>query len=174
MTVSDWIAIYGAVVSTGVALWTFWISKPKLRVDWIYGVEPQRGNGFYVTVRNLSAHDAHIQAFSMMYECSKPSLWERLRHMWIYKSLPLRLGWCSSALGPFAVQHDFPLTLGGRKAHDIFVSEAQFNEMLKAAPLGRLRAHIQDQLWTNYYSAPFTSQIRLTILRETSDRNESP
>lgn len=48
MTASDWIAIYGAVVSTGVALWTFWISRPKLRVDWIFALDPQRGAGFWL------------------------------------------------------------------------------------------------------------------------------
>lgn len=108
-----------------------------------------------------------------MYEYRKPSLWDRLRHIWTYKSLPHRLGWVTSALGPFAVQNDFPLTLGGRKAHHIFISEAQFNEMLKASPLGRLRAVIQDQLWTNYYSAPFTCPIRLTVLREAANPTES-
>lgn len=63
MKITDYLAIYAAVLSTLVFAWNVAQSRPRFRVDLVHGLETLNGkteDGVYIIVRNVSNHDIHL------------------------------------------------------------------------------------------------------------------
>lgn len=63
----DWVAIYGAVLSTVVAIAALWSARPRLRVKFEVGNFHRLQYGVYLTVRNPTGHAAYIDAVGVKY-----------------------------------------------------------------------------------------------------------
>lgn len=158
MKVTDYLAIYAAILSTLVFAWNILQSRPRIKVDLIFGIEgtgDDLKSGVYIFVRNLSSHDVHLSNIEILYPYTVASLKERLAHAWRFKTLPKRLGWVHSSLSNYSVESGCPVCLEARKSHQVFIPEPALEEMLSGAIDRVLMACVQDQLWSNIYSGKF-------------------
>lgn len=158
MKITEYLAIYAAVLSTLVFLWNVLQSKPKIKVDLIFGIEGQGDqlrSGAYIFVRNLSSHDVHLSNFSILYPYRKAGLKERLVHLWKYKRMPKRIGWVTSSLSNYSIEDGCPIRLAARKSYSVFIPDTSIEAMLTDATHRSLMGCVQDQLWQNTYSREF-------------------
>jgi len=54
------------------------------------------------------------------------------------------------------------VSLGARRSHHVFIVDSTVENMLREANDQRLIACVQDQLWNDAYSRPFTWSSRST------------
>jgi len=158
LKITDYLAIYAAILSTLVFAWNALQSRPRLRVDLIFGIEGSGDamkSGVYIFVRNLSSHDVHLSNISILYPYRTASLKERFAHVWRFRRLPRRLGWVHSSLSNHSVGSGCPVCLEARKSHQVFISEPTLETMLAEANGQAIMACVQDQLWNNVYSGQF-------------------
>lgn len=158
MKITDYLAIYAAILSTFVFTWNVVQSRPRIKVDLIFGVEGSGEalkSGIYVFVRNLSAHDVHLSNIDILYPYKVSTLRERLAHTWRFKSLPRRLGWVHSSLSNYSLKSGCPVCLEARKSHKVLIPQATVETILAEATDRVLMACVQDQLWNNIYSRKF-------------------
>lgn len=162
MKITDYLAIYAAILSTFVFLWNVIQSRPRIKVDLIFGIEgsgEEVKSGVYIFVRNLSAHDVHLSNIDILYPYKSSTVTERLAHIWRFKSLPRRLGWVHSSLSNYSVESGCPVCLEARKSHKVFISQPTLEEILTNAVDRVLMAGAQDQLWNNVYSGKFRCTV---------------
>ena len=158
MKTTDYLAIYAAILSTFVFLWNVLQSRPRIKVDVIFGIEGTGDDvksGVYIFVRNLSSHDVHLASIEILYPYTTVGLKTRLIHAWKYKRLPRRLGWVHSSLSNYSVASGCPVCVEARKSHQVFVPFSSVEKMLADAVNRSLIACVQDQLWNNIYSKRF-------------------
>lgn len=155
---TDYLAIYAAILSSVVFLWNVLQSRPRLKVDLLFGIETIDGkttSGISVVVRNTSSHDIHLAAIGLLYPYIEVGVKGRLLHLWRYKRWPNRVGWCHTSLSNYSIKDGCPMCLEARKSHHVLVPEAVIEQVLSAATQGSIIAAVQDQLWNNVYSRPF-------------------
>lgn len=158
LKVTDYLAIYAAVLSTLVFLWNVLQSRPRVRVDLIHGIEgtgDAMRSGVYIFVRNLSSHDVHLANIDILYPYRVVGLKERIVHMWKFRRWPRRLGWVHSSLANYSLESGCPVCLEARKSHSVFIPQPALESMLAEATDRTLMAGAQDQLWNNVYSGKF-------------------
>ena len=158
MKMTDYLAIYAAVLSTGVFLWNIVQSRPQIKVDLLFSIDDASGkpeSGASVIVRNHSSHDIHLANISILYPYRHVTFKERLEHLWRYRSWPSRVGWVNSSLSNYDIESGCPVCLEARKSHRVFIPDTKVKEMLSGATEGNLIACVQDQLWNNFYSHKF-------------------
>lgn len=158
MKATDYLAIYAACLSTMVFVWNVYQSRPKIKVDMVYGLEGKGDDlksGVYIFVRNLSSHDVHLSNFSILYPYKRVSVAERISHFWKYNRLPVRMGWVSSSLSNYSIDDGCPVCIGARQSHKILISDGALESILDGAVHRSLIGCVQDQLWQNAYSHIF-------------------
>lgn len=158
LTFTDYLAIYAAVLSTLVFLWNVVQSRPRIKVDLIFGFEGTGDDfktGVYIVVRNLSSHDVHLADINILYPYAERSLKAALAHLWRFRRWPSQLGWVHSSLSNYSIESGCPVCLESRKSHKVLITEDALEEMLAKASDRKLRACVQDQLWNNVYSRVF-------------------
>lgn len=158
MKMTDYLAIYAAVLSTVVFLWNIAQSRPRIKVDLVFSMDDASGKletGASLIVRNHSSHDVHLANIGILYPFRNATFQERLKHLWRYRRWPGRVGWSHSSLSNYAIESGCPICLEARKSHRIFIPDAKINEMLSDAVERSLRATVQDQLWNDFYSRKF-------------------
>jgi hypothetical protein len=162
--ITDYLAIYAAVLSSVVFIWNVLQSRPRLIVDLIFSVETVDSvitSGVSVVVRNTSSHDIHLGAIGLLYHYRKIGAKEWLLHFWRYKRWPKRVGWCHTSLSNYAIKDGCPMCLEARNSNHIFVPKEVVEKILSEAIQDDLIATVQDQLWNNVYSKPFKwTQLR--------------
>ena len=152
---TDYLAIYAAILSTLVFSWNILQSRPRIKVDLIFGIEGTHDNlksGVYIFVRNLSSQDVHLAHISILYRGTNVGLKERFEHAWRFRQIPRRIGWVHSSLSNYSVESGCPVRLEARKSHRVFIAEAILEQMLSQAIDRSLMACVQDQLWNDVYS----------------------
>ena len=158
LKITDYLAIYATILSTLVFVWNVLHSRPRVRVDLIFGIEGTGDalkSGVYIVVRNLSSHDVHLSSIGILYPYRIASLKERFAHVWRFRRLPRRLGWVHSSLSNYSVESGCPVCLEARKSHQVFIPQAVLDAMLAEANDRAIMACVQDQLWNNIYSGKF-------------------
>lgn len=158
MKTTDYLAIYAACLSTLVFFWNVFQSKPKIKVDLIFGIEGKGQDlksGIYIFVRNLSSHDVHLSSFSILYPYKKITVAEQISHLWKYKRFPRRIGWVSSSLSSYSIEDGCPVCIGARQSHRVLIPDEAIENILEEAAHRSLIGCVQDQLWQNTYSQVF-------------------
>ncbi|MGR5139965.1 hypothetical protein [Vibrio jasicida] len=162
MKLTDYLAIYAAVLSTLVFIWNMLQSKPKVRVDLIYGIEEDGDDlksGVYIFVRNLSSHQVHLSNLSLMYPYRKVSVKERIIHAWKYNRFPIRIGWVSTSLSNYSIDDGCPICIEPRMSHKVLITDDKLAQLLDDAIDNSVIACAQDQLWNNTYSKVFVNPV---------------
>ncbi len=155
MKITEWLAIYAALLSTIVFLWNVVRSKPKIKVRIIFGFDEKKGGGVYICTQNKSAHTVHLSSVSILYPYKTPVIKDKLSHLWEYKRLPKKIGWVHASLSYYDISHGCPVSLNARDAHEIFIPERALDEILRKASSRQIMANAQDKLWNNAYSNVF-------------------
>jgi hypothetical protein len=158
LKITDYLAIYATVLSTLVFFWNVLQSRPRVRVDLIFGIEgtgDAMRSGVYIFVRNLSSHDVHLTNIDILYMYRIVGLKERFAHVWRFRRLPRRLGWVHSSLSNYSLESGCPVCLEARKSHQVFIPQPVLEDMLAEANDRTLMAGVQDQLWNTVYSGKF-------------------
>jgi len=158
LKITDYLAIYAAVLSTFVFFWNVLQSRPRIRVDLIHGIEgtgDAMRSGIYIFVRNLSSHDVHLTNIDILYPYRTVDLKERFAHLWRFRRLPRRLGWVHSSLSNYSLESGCSVCLEARKSHQVFIPHTALEDMLAQAIERTLMAGAHDQLWNTVYSRKF-------------------
>lgn len=159
LKITDYLAIYAAILSSVVFLWNVLQSRPRFKVDLLFGVDSVEGvttSGVSIVVRNTSSHDIHLAAIGLLYPYAKVGIKEKLLHLWRYKRWPRRVGWCHTGLSNYSIKDGCPMCLEARKSHHVLVPKEVVERVLSEATGDKLIATVQDQLWQNVDSRPFT------------------
>lgn len=158
LKITDYLAIYAAILSSVVFLWNVLQSRPRFKVDLLFGIDTVEGvttSGVSIVVRNTSSHDIHLAAIGLLYPYTRVGAKEKLLHLWRYKRWPRRVGWCQTSLSNYSIKDGCPMCLEARKSHHVLVPKEVIEKILAEAMRDRLIATVQDQLWNNVYSRPF-------------------
>lgn len=158
MKMTDYLAIYAAVLSTIVFLWNIAQSRPQVKVDFLFSINDADGKpepGGSIIVRNHSSHDVHLANIRILYPYRHVTFKERLGHLWRFRRWPSRVGWVHSSLSNYGIESGCPVCLEARKSFRVFIPDEKVKAMLADATEGSLMACVQDQLWNNFYSRKF-------------------
>jgi len=162
LKLTDYLAIYGAALSTAVFIWNTSRARPKIKVRIAFAVDTIDGvtdHGIGVSVQNPSAHTAHITSVSFVYPWRRTTVRERFEHLVRFKRLPFRIGWCHSVLSNYSVDDRCPTSIEPGKSHWIFVPDAVLQQLLDDAIKRTFVVQVQDALWRNKTSKPFAYDV---------------
>lgn len=158
MKLTDYLAIYGALLSSTVFIWNAAKARPKVRVRLAFAVETKDGkteSGLGVSVQNPSAHTVHITGASFLYPYSEPTFTRRLEHIFRYKRVPWDLGWCHSSFGLNGIEDGCPISIEPGASHYVMVPQDKLERVLADAKRRVLKVSVQDALWRNKKSQAF-------------------
>lgn len=161
MKITDYLAIYAAFLSTVVFFWNVIQSRPKIKVDLMFGVGDEGAAGAYVIIRNLSSHSVPLSGICLMYQHDDATFWRRLAHIWRFKRVMRRVGWVHSSLSLYSVECGMPMSLAARSSHSVFLSPAVLELVLAKAKCRTLICKVQDALWKDVYSGQFHWPVAL-------------
>lgn len=152
---SDYLAIYGAVLSTIIAVWEFFRARSAVRVALLPAVETVDGevqHGVGISIQNPSGQTVHLTNVSFLYPSSKVSLWRRLKNVVRLRRVLRTDGWCHAALSLHDVDDGCPVSIEPGNSHYVFVRDEALEKFLASARTRRLKVVVQDALWRNKYS----------------------
>ena len=158
MKVTEFLAIYGASLSTVIFVWNVNRARPRIKVEIVYGsreVEDEEMSGIYVSVKNPSPHIVHLSGISLLYPYKKNKLIELIAYIFKYRRIPVTAGWVPVNLSNYVLIDDFPLALEPGRSHNVFVPDETLEEILEGCSRRQIKAVVQDQLWRNKYSQKF-------------------
>lgn len=158
LKITDYLAIYAAILSSSVFIWNILQSKPRLKIDLLFSVNTVNGvtkSGVTIVVRNTSSHDIHLGSIGLAYPYRRVGIKERLLDFWHFKRWPRRDSWCHTHLSNYSIENSCPMCLDARKSHHIFIPQEIIEELLSTAIQYKFIATVQDQLWNNICSKPF-------------------
>lgn len=157
LKITDWLAIYAAVVSTLVFWWTIKQSKAKIKVDILPGFETIDGiptSGYFIIIRNISSQPIPIGSISILSQYKQATLFSRLNHLLKYRRFSQSEGWVYHSLSSYNIDTKCPITLEPRSFHKIIISFDKIDSLLKEDSLRLIKVNVQDQLWKGYFSKP--------------------
>jgi len=151
MKLTEFLGVYGAVVSSLTLLWNVSRTRPSVKVNLIYGVEAER-SGVYVFVRNKSAHPVRISAITILYRSGNRSIWEAAWDALRYRNVSRYQGWVHWAPSASYLDTGCPVTLAPSDAHKFLIPDEVAEGVLAASGQEGIVAAAQDALWNVYYS----------------------
>ncbi len=155
MRLTDFLAIYGASLSTAIAVWNYFRTRPKIRVLLVLGVGEVEGKsqtGIYISIQNASTQPVHITNVSFLYPYASWTFRDRLKHLIRHKRIPRKYGWCHSSLSLHGVDDGCPISIEPGRSHGIFVRHEVLDGLLESAQSRCVKVVVQDALWRNTYS----------------------
>jgi hypothetical protein len=153
--VTDWLAMYAAVVSTLVFYWNIKQSKAKIKVNILPGFETIDGistSGYFIIVRNVSSQVVPIGSIELLHQYERTSALGHLKHLVKYRRLSQSIGWVHHPLSHFKVDTKCPIQLEPRASHKVIVDFDTVENILGESSYRLIKASVQDQLWNNYFS----------------------
>jgi hypothetical protein len=149
MRPTDFLAIYGAGLSTAVAFWNYSRAKPEVCVVLTFALERVAGelqSGIGISVQNISNQTVHIAHVSFLCPFRQSSFMDKLKYLVEFRQVPQNNGWCHSSLSSRGVEDGCPVSIESGKSHWIFVRFEILDELLKDAVSPRVKAVVQDAL----------------------------
>jgi hypothetical protein len=137
-----------------VFVWNIVRARRRIRVSLIPGVSEDGESGVFIFVLNPSALPVHVSSIQLMYPYEAVSLMRRLREVVRYRTPPSHVGWTHTSLRFRNIDDGCPATVEPGMSHKVFVPDDVVEDLLKDGHQRLLRAAVQDQLWTDTYSAP--------------------
>lgn len=158
MGLTDYLAIYGAILSTAVFVWNALRTTPRFKLRIAYAADG-RGkkvrSGIGVSIQNPSSQPVHINGLSFLYPYRRVGLIDRIRDAIRFKNIFLRSGWCYASFSLYETSCGCPVTVEPGKSHYVFVPEEALKRVLRSAIRRSLRVVAQDALYRNSESPIF-------------------
>ena len=158
MKLTEYLAIYAAVLSSIVFLWNISRSIPKYKIDIMFGVkgnDADMEHGVYIGVRNPSSQTVHLASFGLLYKYANPGIIEKAKFLVKYRRLPKTVGWVQTSLSNYDIEDECPISLDSGKSHSAFIPNSVLERILDDSVDRKIRGHVQDQLWRDKYSSEF-------------------
>lgn len=155
MKLTEMLAVYGAVLSSLTFLWTVARTRPRVKVDLLYGIE-KATSGVCVIVRNKSAHPMRLVSITFLYEGGKKSLWEHTRYALRYRNFSRYNGWVRWSPMLAGLETGCPVTVDPNDAYRYLLPMEVAEELMAKSSSNCIAAAAQDALWNNYYSGRYT------------------
>lgn len=155
---TDYLALYAALLSTFVFFWNVSRATPKVKVKICFGIDKIEGeyvSGVYIQVLNPSASEVHLNNIQILYPYSKYSYWQLVSFVLRHRRIPWHRGWVHSSLSNYEIDDGCPLSLEPGKSHNILVPKCTLDEVFEDAVSREIMAVTQDQLDRKKYSSPF-------------------
>lgn len=152
MKLTEYIAIYAALLSTLVFVWNIRNSWPRVTVEIVLGTK-ENDHGVHIFIKNPSSQTVNIQSVSPLFPFQRLTIIKRLKYVCRFK----RFRYVDWAHGRFddEIVTGLPTSIAPQNAHSIFIPDKKIRGMLRRNRATRFAAVVQDALWRNKYSAPF-------------------
>ena len=158
MKITEFLAIYAAVLSTAVFIWKITTSRAKFAVTLTDGAN-KSGEGFesgvFLSIQNPSPHTVHVNSVSLVYPYRKITLLEKIAHVFRYRRLDRYIGWVHHGLVFAGIETGLPVSIEPRQSHSIFIPENVIWNILNENGATVFAAVAQDALWRDKYSGVF-------------------
>ena len=158
MRLTDFLAIYGASLSTATAVWKYFRSRPQIRVLLNFALQTIEGesqNGIGISIQNVSSQTVHIANVSFLFPFRRSTFRDKLKHLIRFKRIPSDEGWCHSNLSLHGIDDGCPRSIEPGKSHLIFVRHEVLDRLLEEAESRRIKAVVQDAIWRKRASKAF-------------------
>lgn len=155
---TNWIAVYGAALSTLVFLWNLKNSRAKIKVAITPGVGRISKNleaGFYIHIKNLSPHTVHIASAWILYPYCHATFIERLKFIFKYRRFDHYFNWINDTPILKGIKMGLPKSIDARNSHNIFIPYKRVKKKLRDENIEQIAACVQDALGQNKYSSIF-------------------
>ena len=166
MNFTDLLAMYGAILSTGIFGWNIYKSRAKVWVKLIYSVvdtDNRFESGISIYIQNPTNHTIHISSISILYPYRAVNLIEYFEHLLKFKNIPRQIGWVHSELSFYEIDNKCPFSLEPLQSKSIFISNDKLELIFVEANKREIKAVAHDQLWQNVYSRTFSVPERNNI-----------
>ena len=163
MEFTDYLAAYGAILSTAVFYWNYRRTKANLRsrifhASWHEG-DGSIEHGLRIEIQNPSQHEAHLKRVVLVYPMKKPRMHEYFAHVWRFRNSPARVGWCHVGFEVYGLDDGCPVTIPTQKSHGVYVPNAILSEIREMSIKPEIKVMAQDALWRNQYSKSFRYEV---------------
>jgi hypothetical protein len=158
-TLTDYLAIYGAALSTLVFVWTALKSLPKVKIQIIWGIEEigeEIVSGTMIFIQNPSSKTIHVSALSILYPWRSGGLKEKLLHIVRHRRWPRHVGWVHTRAANYGIDDGCPTSIEPGQSHQVLIPDEKMEELLEDCRSRKIIASVQDQLWNNTYSKKFS------------------
>ena len=152
MKLIEFLAIYGASLSTVVFFWNFIHSRPKYKVRALVSgdeADPTRFAGAQILVQNKSTKVVHKSEITVFYPYKAARALDQIKDVARFRRLPLRVGWVGVCLRDYGIKDGCPIALEPGQVHQVFVPRELFNELLDRSLRREIRAFAKDRFWGN-------------------------
>lgn len=158
MTLTDALAIYAGLLSTGTFIWTIRQARHSLKVRAILGLS-DGGDGkaqtsLVIHLLNAKGMPAEARFVGVAWPYRRVSFSERVRHMTQFRNLPRWIGWVHGQL-PESTTTGLPVLIEPGRSHEIWVPLDELRNSLKADRADVCVAYAQDALGQQFYSNQF-------------------
>ena len=158
MKITEFLAIYAAVISTVVFAWNVTTSRARFSVTLAGGANKSGEEyelGVFLSIQNPSLHTVHVNSVSLLYPYRKITLYEKIEHLIKYRRVGRYTGWVHNGLIFDDIETGLPVSIDPRQSHSIFIPENVIWEMLGKDGSAVFAAEVQDALWRDKYSEAF-------------------
>lgn len=149
---TDFFAIYGAILSTFIFIWSAIRMKAKIKIKIVAGSGEFNGKediGVVISVQNHSSKLVHLSNIMLLYPYQKKGL--KVFNTILFK----HYNWVYVNLSKYKIKNELPLSLDPGKSYNLFVPEMILNQILNDSFNKEIKAVVQNQLWKNQYSKKF-------------------
>ena len=153
----NWVAVYGAALSTIIFARDWLKSKNRLRVTVAHGVDSERYHGVCAVIRVSNHGYRPLMLFhvGLLWEFRTITLRDRIKHLIRYRRFPRRLGWIRGSLPAREGGYGFPCAIEPLQSADFWVPFTAIDDESDETR-NVIIASAQDALGRNSYSRPFT------------------
>ncbi|MDP3634110.1 hypothetical protein [Phenylobacterium sp.] len=159
MKITDYLAIYGAALSTAVFLWTVGKARRRLTVRMTPGILSGDDDtaGFYAVVHIVNRQSVSIRAdhVGILWPYRKVTFWAKLKHVARYRSGWATVGWVHGAL-PTSTKAELPKVIEAGHSHMVWVRHEELEAALSGDQARRCMACVSDGVGQRFYSNHFT------------------
>lgn len=155
MDSTDFLAWWGAILSTLVVGREYWLSRDRIKVELIAGVR-DFSEGPYVVlhIKNYSARPIMIEEVGLVWPWRDVTFVEKLKAVIKYRHRWRLIGWCYGQLPKAGEPYEIPKLVDAGHALDLWIPvEALDKDNLKHGSL--LVGYARDALDRRYYSNSF-------------------
>lgn len=152
---TEWLAWYGALLSTALFLWNIQSSKPRIKLDWgagIDGDEDAAEAGLFLVIVNRSSKDVHLSAISFLVPTGPTGFRAWLRTAVRFRVWPRHVGWVHLVGAMEGIDTGCPCSIPPGKSHVVFVPASTLGLLAQEARKPKARARVQDQAFREKYS----------------------
>lgn len=161
MKLTEYLAIYAAILSTIVFLWNIGNSRPRFSVQVVFSFEGTGSSklGVCISIKNMSMQAVNIVSLSLLAPYKSVSLYERLSY-WIKYRRFKHIGWMHMPFAFNDINTKLPVTIQPYHAHNIFVPEEVIWRILEGYPSMNFAVAAQDALWRSRTSKLYVMHLR--------------